>query len=300
MFPDPLPRLLPQAYLLLQFTFKSPPGALFHSYKRSANCLGAAESSFHTPPGIARPAPLPFRPLLFSPASQFKMNNTFASALARALPSVGRQCQQPRASFFRQTRALSTTPLLRAGRIESQEIEQQLLGGNTSAPPGVNATEPTLQSLLSSSNQAVSREYTQMVNDIEAKIKPYVDQVPAHHIHVYAHKHNTILTLTRPNGSPLLSMSCGHLGFRKGKRAGYDPAFQLCSHVFAQIQERGLLMDIQNLEIIYRGFHQGREAFNKILLGNEGKNIRGLVSKVSDSTRLKFGGTRSSRPRRLG
>ncbi|KAL2817776.1 hypothetical protein BJX63DRAFT_384841 [Aspergillus granulosus] len=227
------------------------------------------------------------------------MNSTFASALARALPSVGRQCQ-PRASFFRQTRALSTTPLLQARKTESQELERQLLGGNTSAPIGDNATEPALKSIMGGGNQSVSREYTQMVKDIEAKIQPYADQVPAHHIHVYAHKHNTIITLTRPNGSPLLSMSCGHLGFRKGKRAGYDSAFQLSSHVFAQIQERGLLMEIQNLEIVYRGFHQGREAFNKILLGNEGRNIRGLVTKVSDSTRLKFGGTRSPRPRRLG
>ncbi|KAL2789017.1 hypothetical protein BJX66DRAFT_307630 [Aspergillus keveii] len=225
------------------------------------------------------------------------MNNTFASALARALPSVGRQCQL-RASILRQTRAFSSTPLTRAGKNDRLDLEKEILGGN--APKGQKAADPTLQGLLGVASQPVSRDYTLMLNDIASKIQPYADQVPAHHLHVYAHKHNTILTLTRPDGSPLLSMSCGHLGFRKGKRAGYDPAFQLCSHVFAQIQERGLLMDIQNLEIIYRGFHQGREAFNKILLGNEGRNIRGKVSKVSDSTRLKFGGTRSPRQRRLG
>ncbi|KAL3458779.1 hypothetical protein BJX64DRAFT_265872 [Aspergillus heterothallicus] len=227
------------------------------------------------------------------------MNNTFTSALARILPSAGRQFQ-PRASFFRQTRALSTTPLLRAGKETTQELEKQLLAGNTSAPAENTSTRSSLKTLAGVSSQTVSRDFSQMIDDIGAKFQPYSDQVPAHHLHVYAHKHNTILTLTRPNGSPLLSMSCGHLGFRKGKRAGYDPAFQLCSHVFGQIQERGLLMDIQNLEIIYRGFHQGREAFNKILLGNEGRNIRGLVTKVTDSTRLKFGGTRSPRPRRLG
>lgn len=98
----------------------------------------------------------------------------------------------------------------------------------------------------------------------------------------------------------MLSMGCGRLGFRKGGRSGYDPAYQLASHVFAQIQEKGWLLDIQRLELVYRGFGPGREAFTKVLLGNEGKNIRGLVCRVTDSTRIKFGGTRSRKVRRLG
>jgi len=35
-------------------------------------------------------------------------------------------------------------------------------------------------------------------------------------------------------------------------------------------------------------------------LGTEGRLLRGKIGTVSDATRLKFGGTRSRKPRRLG
>ena len=59
-------------------------------------------------------------------------------------------------------------------------------------------------------------------------------------------------------------------------------------------------MEIKRLEVVFRDFGPGREAFTKVLLGSEGRNIRGLVSRVTDATRLKFGGTRSRKVRRLG
>ncbi|EAS27673.1 37S ribosomal protein S11 [Coccidioides immitis RS] len=140
--------------------------------------------------------------------------------------------------------------------------------------------------------------------DVTAKIaealsNPYGMSLP-HHLHVYAHKHNTHLTLTRPNRDPMMSISCGTIGFRKSHRGGYDPAHQLCSYMMAKIQERGFLMDIRQLEVVLRGFGPGREAFTKVLLGPEGKKIREKVVRVTDATRLKFGGTRSPRVRRLG
>lgn len=129
---------------------------------------------------------------------------------------------------------------------------------------------------------------------------PYGNRNPPYNLHVYSHKHNTIMTLTRPNGNPILSVGCGTMGFRKSHRGGYDPAFQLSSHVFAQIQEKGLLRDITALTVVFRGFGFGREAFTKVLLGNEGRHIRPLVTRVTDATRIKFGGTRSRAVRRLG
>lgn len=154
-----------------------------------------------------------------------------------------------------------------------------------------------------SDSQGVTREYSRMASailDEEIMKNPYSDRNPPHHLHVYSHKHNTILTLTRPNGNPLLVRSCGHLGFRKSQRSGYDPAYQLTTHMFGQMQEKGLLLEIKRLEVVFRDFGQGREAFTKVLLGSEGKNVRGLVSRVTDATRLKFGGTRSRKVRRLG
>ena len=57
---------------------------------------------------------------------------------------------------------------------------------------------------------------------------------------------------------------------------------------------------IRHLEVVLRSFGPGREAVTKILLGAEGRALRGRIVRVTDGTRLKFGGTRSKKPRRLG
>lgn len=134
----------------------------------------------------------------------------------------------------------------------------------------------------------------------EESYQPYNNRAPPYNLHVYAHKHNTIITLTRPNGNPLMSLGCGNIGFRKSHRSGYDPAYQLSSHVFAQIQEKGLLHEIKGITLVLKGFGMGRDAFIKVLLGNEGRNVRPLVTRVTDNTTIKFGGTRSRHVRRLG
>lgn len=121
-----------------------------------------------------------------------------------------------------------------------------------------------------------------------------------HHLHVYAHKHNTHITLTKPNRDALISVSCGNIGFRKAGRGTYDAAYQLAAFVMSRIQDKGLLPQIKKVEVIYRGFGPGREAVTKAILGSEGRKIRPLVCRLSDSTRLKFGGVRSKKPRRLG
>jgi small subunit ribosomal protein S11 len=121
-----------------------------------------------------------------------------------------------------------------------------------------------------------------------------------HHLHIYATKHNTHITLTKPNRDPIISVSAGNIGFRKAARKHYDTAFQLAGYVMGRIQEQGLHAQIKNVEVILRGFGAGREAVTKALLGQEGRLLRGKIIKVSDSTRLKIGGTRSKKPRRLG
>lgn len=55
----------------------------------------------------------------------------------------------------------------------------------------------------------------------------------------------------------------------------------------------------RKIEVVLRGYGVGREAFQKAILGSEGKMIRPLIKSVTDSTRLKFGGTRSPAVRRL-
>ncbi|PSN72916.1 mitochondrial ribosomal protein-like protein subunit S18 [Corynespora cassiicola Philippines] len=123
---------------------------------------------------------------------------------------------------------------------------------------------------------------------------------PRHHFHIYSTKHNTHITFTKPNRDALISVSTGNIGFRKAGRGTYDAAYQLAAFVMSRIQDKGLLPSIKEVEVIYRGFGPGREAVTKAILGSEGKNIRPKIKKLSDSTRLKFGGVRSKKPRRLG
>ncbi|KAL3427830.1 mitochondrial ribosomal protein subunit s18 [Phlyctema vagabunda] len=121
-----------------------------------------------------------------------------------------------------------------------------------------------------------------------------------HHLHVYAHRKNCHITLTRPDRSPILSVSCGQIGFKNAARKTYDAAFQLASFAMGRITDRGIHLQIEKLEVTMRGFGLGREAVTKALMGSEGRFLRGKVIRVQDATRLKFGGTRSRKPRRLG
>ncbi|KAL9607356.1 MAG: hypothetical protein Q9167_007722, partial [Letrouitia subvulpina] len=102
------------------------------------------------------------------------------------------------------------------------------------------------------------------------------------------------------NTYPRISVSCGSIGFRKSHRGSYDAAYQLSSYVMSRIQNEGLLAEMRLVEVVFRGFGRGREAFVKVLLGAEGRRVRGCVARVSDGTRVKFGGTRGKKPRRLG
>lgn len=135
------------------------------------------------------------------------------------------------------------------------------------------------------------------MEDAAAKAERYTEPF---HFHVYAHKHNTHVTVTKPNRDAIVSLSCGNLGFRKSQRKNYDSAYQLGAYVIDKLQQQGWHNKITQLEVMLRGFGPGREAVTKVILGNEGRLLRDKIVKVSDSTRLKFGGTRSKKPRRLG
>lgn len=120
-----------------------------------------------------------------------------------------------------------------------------------------------------------------------------------HRLHVYASKHNTHITLSNGERQPIISVSAGNIGFRKSSRGSYDAGYQLGAYVMGRIKQRGLLSQIQSMELILRDFGQGREAIQKILLGTEGAFIRDRIVRVMDATRLKFGGVRGKKPRRL-
>jgi len=120
-----------------------------------------------------------------------------------------------------------------------------------------------------------------------------------HHFHIFSMRHNTHVTVTKPNRDAIISISSGNLGFKNSARGTYDAAYQVGAYVIDKLHQMGEVKNIHKLEVVLRGFGQGREAVVKVLLGNEGKALRDKIIRVADSTRLKIGGTRSKNPRRL-
>jgi small subunit ribosomal protein S11 len=223
------------------------------------------------------------------------MANTTALRAFRFLqPSICASCRTTTAQL---PRRFSTTPRSLVDPIEKASTGKELdnllqaVGGNIgSSFARANPSNP-FPSLIPSAGELP--EYKNLA-------RQEWEEEDRHHLHVYAHKHNTHITLSKPNRDSLISVSCGNIGFKKAGRGTYDAAYQLAAFVMSRVQDKGLLPQIEKLEVIYRGFGPGREAVTKAILGSEGKRIRPLIVKLSDSTRLKFGGTRSKKPRRLG
>ena len=119
------------------------------------------------------------------------------------------------------------------------------------------------------------------------------DDMEPFHLHIFSHKHNTHVTCTKPSREPIISMSTGQIGFKKSRRAGFDSAYSLTKYVFERLLHTGWPAKINRLELVLRGFGGGREAALKVLMSPEGKILREKIVRVSDSTRVKFGGTRS-------
>ncbi|SMR43063.1 unnamed protein product [Zymoseptoria tritici ST99CH_1A5] len=185
-------------------------------------------------------------------------------------------------------------------------------------PSGRTGEGPSISDILDETPGSLfSSDYMDNLSSSGAEELP-------HRLHIYATKHNTHMTLVQPQRPAtqtpssgisaasasaadmnkkidvLLSLSAGNIGFRKAGRGSYDAAYQLAAFVLKQIQEKGMLVGHTKLEVVLRGFGAGREACTKALLGAEGSMIRGRIVRVVDATRLKQGGPRSKKPRRLG
>lgn len=117
------------------------------------------------------------------------------------------------------------------------------------------------------------------------------------HLHVQSTRNNTILTLTTPDGSPLTNVSCGTVGFRKAARSTYDAGYRTALTMFQRIEENRVSWRIATLELVWKGFGQGREAVYRALMTDDGTPVRKLVRRMRDTTRIKIGGVRPRKRR---
>lgn len=182
--------------------------------------------------------------------------------------------------------------------------------------PGTLKPPPIAAELLGPS-AGLNRIAENAANESRTTPRSGADPNEPYHMNVYAHKHNTHITFTAPDRDPILSFSCGNLGLKKHSRGTFDAAYQLAAYTFRKIAEKTWRIGgkksqskvisindpdfkMRQIEVILRGYGDGREAFQKAILGAEGRLVKHLIKKVTDGTRLKFGGTRSRAVRRLG
>ncbi|KAI9750852.1 MAG: hypothetical protein M1815_001550 [Lichina confinis] len=181
---------------------------------------------------------------------------------------------------------------------------QRPLGREPSQPDVLGPLKEGYGRAPSAGSNAQALNSSIPIADFNVKDFSMQDETPApiqnHHLHILATKHNTHITLSKPDRGAIISVAAGNIGFRKSARGTFDAAFQLAAHVMNRIQNDGLLVQIKRLELVFNGFGVGRQAVTKALLGFEGKRLRDKITRVADSTRVKIGGCRSPKPRRLG
>ncbi|KAF4506247.1 hypothetical protein G6O67_006350 [Ophiocordyceps sinensis] len=204
----------------------------------------------------------------------------------------------------RQDETPTETPL-RAPPAAKPEFKplRDLFGGpraadNQAAQPQRSKDDLSQRLVMHAFGKSASIDTSVLAADAATVSKPKeVESLEPFHLHIYSHRHNTHITFTRPSRDPIMSLSCGNLGFRKSRRGTFDSAYSLTKYVL----ERLIYTDVrfERLELVMRGFGPGREAAIKVLMSPEGKFFREKIVRVADSTRVKFGGTRSEKPRRL-
>jgi len=115
--------------------------------------------------------------------------------------------------------------------------------------------------------------------------------------------------MTDFSGNPIKSggWSGGSCGFKGVNRSGYEAGYQCAVRAFARVKELaresaemgGVGAGGPRFEVLFKGFGRGREAVYKALMTSEGDDVRPFVTRVTDNTPIKIGGTRAKKTRRL-
>ncbi|KIY65443.1 hypothetical protein CYLTODRAFT_492330 [Cylindrobasidium torrendii FP15055 ss-10] len=184
---------------------------------------------------------------------------------------------------------------------------------------------------------AGDKKTTQALPAQHAVVKGYDKAFwPHYRIYCKSSQNNTILTFTNEKGNPVGWSSAGTCGF-KGTRGNTPEAAYAASVAIIQLvlKERygevpeGFLkkdgkeekedtkdtkggrsrLRVQNdalvvkknflLDLYLNGFGVGRSTIVTTLAAPEGELVRGLLSNISDNTKLKIGGTRPKKMRRI-
>lgn len=136
---------------------------------------------------------------------------------------------------------------------------------------------------------------------ISTRISRTTAAPPKYHVHGIFSRNNTKVYLCGPDGKLLpegwwSGGSCGFKGAnRKSHEAGYQCAVRAVQRLEQVVKDQGRVA----IALHFCGFGKGRYAVEGVFLTSEGDRIRPLVVEVEDRTRIKIGGTRSKKKRRV-
>ncbi|RDA92091.1 hypothetical protein CP533_3587 [Ophiocordyceps camponoti-saundersi (nom. inval.)] len=209
--------------------------------------------------------------------------------------SSSESSQNSARSLYGQPQPTMTAMDVQAMNESNKRVSESLFGARQTMRTG--RSDPAHYEAFDSLRRSTPVDTKVLDNPQEQPLDEPPPSLEPHHLHVYAHKHNCHITFSRPNRDPIISVSCGNIGFRKANRGLFDSAYSLARYVFERLMQKNLT--INTLELVLRGYGEGREAIIKLLLSPDGAFFRNKIVRISDSTRLKFGGCRSPGPRRI-
>ncbi|KAI8970856.1 hypothetical protein BDB01DRAFT_855154 [Pilobolus umbonatus] len=217
-------------------------------------------------------------------------------SIKHTLPKVYTQLCRPSIQNIIQTRWNSSTP----DDTEDKKITTQfdgILNVLGQSRDTINFGNDTTSNALSESARKQKSNEGNMTYDLSAFTTTLsnIGQAP-HQLHINATPNNTIITLTRPNGAPLVTTSGGSAGFKKAARSGYEAAHQAAVQLLDKMQAKNL--QVNNIHIILKGFGPGRDAAFKALVSGS-PDSQWNVKRITDATPIPFGGCRPKKARRL-
>ncbi|KAG8705808.1 hypothetical protein FRC08_001444 [Ceratobasidium sp. 394] len=162
-------------------------------------------------------------------------------------------------------------------------------------------------SLPSTSGAALrSERYNQPEEDGLTRPLRRGDTDQVYRLHVKSTNNNTLITLIDPQGGALKggSASGGTVGFKGVGRSGYEAGYQCALRIFDRIAQLKKTVNWAHgelkLELCLNGmFGQGREAMFRALMTQDGEHVRTLISRITDTTPIRVGGTRAKKKRIL-
>jgi ribosomal protein S11 len=116
------------------------------------------------------------------------------------------------------------------------------------------------------------------------------------HIHAVALTKNIHVTITDHKHDPIIAMSAGRLGIKHSRRQTTEAAHATTLAAFEKLANSNY--EIQQVELVLKGFGKGRTGFISAVSGPHGEFIRNKVVRVTDATPLQIGRERKANRKR--